>query len=72
MKWKSLRVLDRIFIDHPPYGTTRVKKRFLFLPKCIDDEWRWLEKAQYIQEYKLWTTYVGAVRGWKNISWLDK
>jgi hypothetical protein len=28
-------------------GMTQCKSRFLFLPKTIGDEWRWLERAEW-------------------------
>lgn len=36
---------------------TRVKTKFLLLPKRIENQTRWLEKASYVQEYQ--RTYVG-------------
>ena len=35
----------------PEYGSTRIRKGFLFLPKHIDKEWRWLELASWLQTY---------------------
>jgi hypothetical protein len=42
MRWRSK--WDDIW-----YGDTRVVSKFLFFPKRIDREWRWLEKASYRQ-----------------------
>ena len=35
----------------PVRGTFRVKKRFLFLPKTIENETRWLEWGVWGEEY---------------------
>lgn len=42
MRWKS-----------PGYHDTKTKKKFLWLPLCIDGEWRWLERAtiEYAYSY---------------------
>lgn len=40
MRWYAARTGDR-----------RTKSRFLLLPKTIDGETRWLEKAQWVQVY---------------------
>lgn len=57
-------------------GDRRKIKRFLFFPKKIKGEWRWLEICRILQEriecvgtmpeggaYDAWK--------WKNIEWLD-
>lgn len=41
----------------------RVIRRFLFVPKCIKDEWRWLEWAEIEQ-----SSIAGINAGW---SWVD-
>lgn len=35
----------------PVGGTVRYKTRFLLLPKLINDEWRWLERATWLERY---------------------
>ena len=57
MRWK--------IEDH--LGETRIVKRFLLLPKKIDDEWRWLEVAYIKQELKLYF-----FKEWESQSWADK
>jgi hypothetical protein len=42
MRWKIKRVGDR-----------RTVKRFLFFPRCIDGERRWLEIAEWVQIMEL-------------------
>jgi len=45
-------------------GDARTKTRFLWFPKCIDSEMRWLEKATFEQKYR-WTD------GWTDIKWIN-
>jgi hypothetical protein len=33
-------------------GERRTKRAFLWLPKLIGDEWRWLEMASWVEEAK--------------------
>ena len=40
MRWKTAENFDR-----------RIKTGFLILPKKLDNEWRWLERASWEQEY---------------------
>jgi len=44
----------RFNLKKPPLkeGDTNIIRRFLFLPKGINEEWRWLEFASYEQEVK--------------------
>lgn len=46
------------------YGNTRIKNKFLWIPVWIDDEIRWLERAQIEQRYT-------PMSGWNNIRWLN-
>ena len=44
------RTVMRLNINATPKikeGETRIKSGFLFLPKEIKDEWRWLERAKW-------------------------
>lgn len=45
---------------------TRVVTKFLWFPKEIDREIRWLEKATYKQ------VYWGATLGWHDLWWVNK
>lgn len=45
----------------------RVKSGFLFLPKWVAGEWRWLERAKWDQEYRISYEFSG----WANVSWID-
>lgn len=72
----------RIKFDTPAknfeYGHKRIKSKFLFLPKKINHELRWLERAMWVQEvdYNLYLFDYGDIKVreyfWKNIAWIDK
>lgn len=55
MKWKD--------------SYTRVRRRFLLLPRCIDGEWRWLEFATWRQER--WVSSLTGARYWDDVCWID-
>jgi len=57
MKWKTPEPLDE-----------RTKGGFLFFPKEINHEVRWLEKAMWKQVYKRGTFYD---YWWTNYEWDD-
>ena len=44
-----------------------IKKRFLFFPLCINDEYRWLETARY--SLILLGVYDGGY--WTHFEWID-
>lgn len=46
----------------PKPNEQRLKQRFLFFPKCINNEYRWLEKATWAQVY---------VKGYGSGYWAD-
>ena len=46
MRWKRKKK------QQPKEGDTRIVDWFLLFPKCLDDEWRWLELTQIHQEYQ--------------------
>ena len=54
-------------IIHPVQGEQRKRKEFLLLPRTIGRETRWLETAEWIEEYG--ENYVDA--GWNAIRWAD-
>ena len=47
MKWNS-RPRPAV----PCEGDTRIVKKYMLLPRCLDGEWRWLERCWVMQEYK--------------------
>lgn len=64
MRWKRLRPAD---------GTTRERRAFLWRPKTIGGETRWLETAQweekcYVFDSRLTGKYDH--HSWKTIRWL--
>ena len=56
MRWISK--LDKI-------GDRRIKQSYLFFPKRIDDNVRWLEWATWEDRYYGWRA------GWAPIKWLE-
>jgi hypothetical protein len=47
------------------YGETRMRCGFLFLPKCIQWEWRWLERAVWTEQF------IGGECGWGDFEWVN-
>lgn len=47
----SRRFLMRRILDKIEIGKKRIRKKFLFLPKTIKNEWRWLEYAEFEEEF---------------------
>lgn len=61
----------------PKEGDTRIKTKFLILPKIINHERRWLEIASYKQQVSIVKILYDAssveyVYGWKDIEWINK
>ena len=60
----------RIKFGRPPkYGDERIKERFLFFPKIIDYELRWLCRARWKQQYCF--EYTSGFPTWHDVNWLD-
>jgi hypothetical protein len=50
----------------------RTIKKFLWMPVCINTEWRWLETTQILQEYLPMITDHGSgpsICDWVNVRW---
>jgi hypothetical protein len=47
MRWKTPKK------TLPNYGDKREVTKFLLFPKCMGEEWRWLEKATWTQQYQI-------------------
>jgi len=62
----------KIKLKEVDIGTKRRKTRFLFIPKIINNELRWLEIATYEQKF-MEATYVDYEEGdrWINTRWLN-
>ena len=65
MKW-----LDRSL---PNNGEKRTRKAFLFLPKKIGEETRWLEFAKWLEHYNIGVSNAGGnvVEHWVIDGWED-
>lgn len=61
MRWKQK--------PKPKEGDIRIIKKFLFFPKKIEDETRWLESAYIVQEYIRYQVEWSINYTWKDISW---
>lgn len=53
----------RWFVQLHQHNDTRQVERFLLLPHLIGGEWRWFERARWLQ------TYV--FNEWQDTKWLD-
>jgi hypothetical protein len=67
MRWK--------YYKPPETGDIRFQEKFLLLPKSINNETRWLEKAKYSQVYKkCYFYYNGELMSsynWKDDEWIS-
>lgn len=65
MRWKKRKPRPR-----PRQGDTREIEKFLWRPMLIDDEWRWLERVRYKQEFgrpgKWYTVLM-----WHDVEWIE-
>jgi hypothetical protein len=60
--------------ERPKNGDIRTIDKFLFFPKCVNGEWRWLEKVIYQEvrdenygNYDDWDC-----NKWSAFRWIDK
>jgi hypothetical protein len=58
MRWK------RKIVQYPKIGDIRIKKRFLWFPKCLNDEYRWLCVSSFTQEYIIVKRPIVDTRVW--------
>jgi hypothetical protein len=67
--------MRKMLKPEPKLGDIRRVTKFLFLPKVINDELRWLEKATYRQMYEqvlnLSSSGTGLENIWYDMSWVD-
>lgn len=65
MRWES---------GKPRYrGQTRTITEFLWFPRKVNHEWRWLEIAKISQVVdKYWTLHDGDKLYWKDVEWVDE
>ena len=48
---------------------TRIVRKFLLFPLCINGETRWLENVKFEMKYSV---FVGLSGGWKCTRWIDE
>jgi hypothetical protein len=67
MRWKTPKK------TYPNCGDKRRVTKFLLIPRCMGEEWRWLEKATWTQEYQIFYYEDYNVGKWVNIDepWVD-
>ena len=74
MRW--IKKKNNTAIEHYYVGDTRIIKKFLFVPKCINNEYRWLEFAnikQVFQKQINWKYYDGiGYYEYGEYVWVDK
>lgn len=61
--------------SYPKYGDRRTVTRFLWLPRKMGDEWRWLEKSSWTQEYQIFVYEDYDMGKWvalENEGWINK
>lgn len=62
--------LKKYLSTNPRIGQKRRKSGFLFFPKVIDGELRWLKYAAWIERYRYRFTSFGAdFYGWEPEEW---
>lgn len=70
-----MRWLVKNKFDNVEVGDIRTITKFLIIPRCIEKEWRWLEKASYQQICILELNYrsmdYGKHKEWKTLNWCD-
>ena len=64
MRWKRPLRLNLA------YGTCRTRRKFLFLPLLIGDEYRWLE-AVIIEQIWVKDIHNKGKPSWENIRWVN-
>ena len=62
MRWKKYKE------DKTDYNKPRTRKGFLFFPKCLNSEWRWLETACWTQR---WFQPQQGQSRWEDESWVN-
>jgi hypothetical protein len=73
MKWKNQNGASK--------DAKRIVTRFLFLPKSVGDETRWLERATWEEKSVPFYSWVGGLHGfskeptsfeWEPVRWIDE
>lgn len=63
MRWPSPRPRK------PAHWDNRIREGFLWIPKRLDGEWRWLERAAWRQFFD---DPEGDSGMWRSIAWYDE
>lgn len=64
MKWKSKHK------ERPKHKDIRIRKKFLLLPKKINGHYKWLETAEWTEEFLVSLSKLSAT--WKPKFWNDE
>ena len=68
--------MKRIVEREPRVGDQRIRTGFLWLPMSlyygIREEWRWLEKAQWKEEYREYGTDADSRFDWHPLLWVNE
>ena len=68
-----LRWPARIPPAPPEIGATRIVAKTLLLPKCLDDEWRWLGRERITQEcVRRWSRDPDGIGSFQYNGWIDR
>lgn len=61
MRWIATRARG------PRVGDSRIRRRFLLIPRCINGEWRWMERAAWRETYRsYWDSSLWEKDWWIN------
>ena len=69
MRWKTKESF------YPKYGARRMVTKFLLFPKEMEGEWRWLETASWMKEYRMFNYEDYSIGKWadmNNEGWMDR
>lgn len=50
---------------------TRIINKFLFLPRTINGETRWLERVKIYQQFDFYYDFIIPLSEWTDIKWMD-
>jgi hypothetical protein len=53
------------------FGDTRIISKFLFLPKELNGEIRWLERVKIKQKFQFYMNIIIVCEEWEDYDWVD-
>lgn len=59
----------KTFKPHPMDGDRRVVSKYLWFPKCLDGQYRWLGRESIEQAYYPVTSEFDTYVGWQDLHW---